>query len=47
MEPSKRTIYEEEIQALRDNMRSKEPRELTREEVIKSVKLLEAAKFEA
>jgi hypothetical protein len=47
MEPSKRTIYEEEIQALRDAMRKKSPKELTREQVLDSVKLLEAAKFEA
>lgn len=47
MEPSKRTIYEEEIQALRDQMRKKQPKELTREQVLDSVKLLEAAKFEA
>jgi len=47
MEPSKRTIYEEEIQALKDSLRTREPKELSREDVIKSVKLLEAAKFEA
>lgn len=47
MDPQKRTIYEEEIQALRDSMRTRTPKELTKEEVLSSVKLLEAAKFEA
>jgi len=47
MDPQKRTLYEEEIQALRDSMRDKEPKELTKEKVIECVKLLEAAKFEA
>ena len=47
MEPSKRTIYEEELQSLRDNMRSTEARELTREQTLDSVRRLEQAKFEA
>ena len=47
MDPSKRTVYEEEIQALRDSLRDRKPKELTRDEVIKSVKLMEDAKFEA
>lgn len=47
MEPSKRTIYEEELQALRDSMRSTTARELTREECLDSVRRLEQAKFEA
>jgi len=47
MEPQKRTIYEEEIQALKDSLRQRKAKDLDREEVIKSVKLLEAAKFEA
>merc|ERR1719464_1298231 len=47
MEPSKRTIYEEEIQALREGLRDRKPKELTREEVLSSVKHLETAKFEA
>lgn len=47
MEPSKRTIYEEELQSLRDNLRGRTPQELTREQVIDSVRRLEAAKFEA
>ena len=47
MEPSKRTIYEEELQSLRDSMRSTTARELTREETIDSVRRLEQAKFEA
>lgn len=47
MEPAKRTIYEEEIQALRDELRGRSPVELTRDQVIDSVRKLEAAKFEA
>jgi len=47
MEPAKRTIYEEEIQALRDSLRSRTPQELTREQCLDSVRKLEAAKFEA
>ena len=47
MEPSKRTLYEEEIQALRDNLRNRTPVELTRDQCIDSVGRLEAAKFEA
>ena len=47
MEPSKRTIYEEEIQALREGLRDRKAKELTREEVISSVRHLENAKFEA
>lgn len=47
MEPAKRTIYEEEIQALRENLRDRSPKELTREEVLSSVQHLEQAKFEA
>ena len=31
MEPAKRTVYEEEIQALRDELRNRTPVELTRE----------------
>jgi len=47
MEPAKRTIYEEEIQTLRESLRDRTPRELTREEVISSVRSLEQAKFDA
>jgi len=47
MEPSKRTIYEEEIQALREGLRDRKAKELTRDEVLSSVKHLETAKFEA
>jgi len=47
MEPAKRTIYEEEIQALRDSLRARAVQELTRDQVIDSVRRLEAAKFEA
>jgi hypothetical protein len=47
MEPTKRTLYEEEIQNLRDLLRGRTPIELTREQVMDSVAKLEAAKFEA
>lgn len=47
MEPAKRTIYEEEIQSVRDAFREKPAVELSKEDVLKSVRLLEAAKFEA
>lgn len=47
MEPSKRATYEEELQLIRDKLRTREPRELTRDEVLESVRLLEQAKFEA
>merc|ERR1712060_842552 len=47
MEPAKRTIYEEEIQALRDSLRNRTPVDLTREQCLDSVRRLEAAKFEA
>merc|ERR1711988_1636222 len=47
MEPAKRTIYEEEIQALRDSLRNRTAVELTREQCLDSVRRLEAAKFEA
>ena len=47
MEPKKRTVYEEEVSALREELRDKKPRELTREECLSSVRHLENAKFEA
>lgn len=47
MEPKKRTIYEEEVQSLRETLRDKKPRELTRDETLSSVRHLEQAKFEA
>ena len=47
MDPSKRTTYEENIQEVRDSMRDRQPVELTREQVLDSVRRLEAAKFEA
>lgn len=47
MDPSKRTVYEEEIQALRDGLREREPVELTREQCMDSIRKLEKAKFEA
>lgn len=47
MDPSKRTVYEENIQEVRDSLRERTPQELTREQVFDSVRRLEAAKFEA
>ena len=47
MDPSKRTIYEEEIQKVKDDLRVRQLQELTREQVLTSVKHLENAKFEA
>jgi len=47
MDPAKRTIYEEELQALRDGMRTRAPLELTRDQTIDAVRRLELAKFEA
>ena len=47
MDPSKRSIYEEETQALRDSMRDRTPQELTRDQCLDSVRRLEKAKFEA
>lgn len=47
MDPNKRTVYEEEIQTLRDTLRNRAVQELTREQVIDAVRRLEAAKFEA
>jgi hypothetical protein len=47
MEPQKRTVYEEELQGLREGMRDRQPAELTREQCIDAVKRLELAKFEA
>jgi hypothetical protein len=47
MEPQKRTVYEEELQGLREGMRDRQPAELTRVQCIDAVKRLELAKFEA
>ncbi|MCP4668809.1 MAG: hypothetical protein GY849_20925 [Deltaproteobacteria bacterium] len=47
MDPDKRTIYEEEIQALRDSLRDRPAADLTREQILDSVRKLEQAKFEA
>lgn len=47
MDPEKRAIYEEEIQKLRDSLRDRKPVELTREQVIESIKHLERAKYDA
>lgn len=47
MEPSKRTIIEEEIQAVRDRLRTRKLTELTREQCIDATRRLEKSKFEA
>jgi len=47
MEPSKRTIFEEEMANLREAFRTRQREELTREQCLTSVKKLEIAKFEA
>lgn len=47
MDPEQRTVYEDEMQKLRDAMRERELQELTREQVLNSVKHLEASKFGA
>jgi hypothetical protein len=47
MEADKRTVYEEEMQKLRDTMRTRQIVELNREQCIDSVKHLEAAKLAA
>ena len=47
MDPEKRAIYEEEITSLRETIRDRKAQELTREQTLNSVRLLEQAKFEA
>lgn len=47
MEPEKRTIFEEEMQKLRDKYRDRKVEELTREQVLSSIEKLEMAKLEA
>lgn len=47
MEPEKRTIFEEEMQKLREEFRTHTLQELTREQCLDSVQKLEVAKFEA
>ena len=47
MDPSKRTLYEEDIQKLRDSLRDRKVQELTREQVLSSVAHLEEAKLKA
>jgi len=47
MDPAKRTVYEDEMQKLKDEMRVRKLQELTREQVIESVKHLENSKLEA
>ena len=41
MDPDKRTIYEEEIQALRDSLRDRPAADLTRAQILDSVRKLE------
>jgi len=47
MDPTKRTQYEDEMQKIKDNMNDREYAELTREQVITSVKHLEEHKLKA
>jgi len=47
MDPEKRAVYEQELTNLRNCLRDRAPRELTREECINSVRHLEQAKFDA
>lgn len=47
MEPEKRTIFEEEMQALNDKFRVRKQVELTKEQCLLSMESLEKAKFEA
>lgn len=47
MDPEKRTVYEDDIQKLRDTLRDRKPVELTRAQVFESVAHLEKAKFDA
>lgn len=47
MDPQKRSNYEEEMQTVRQEFMTPHEKELTREEVLKCVKLMEHAKFEA
>jgi len=47
MEPNKRTVYEEEIESLRQQLRGRQAQELTREQCLDSIRKLENSKFEA
>lgn len=47
MDPTKRTIYEEEMQKLRESFRLRPHAELTKEQVLSSVTLLEEFKLAA
>ena len=47
MEPDKRTVFEEEMQALNEKFRIRKQQELNREQCLVSVASLEKAKFEA
>jgi hypothetical protein len=47
MEPAKRTIIEEEIQAIKEKHRKRERRELTREQCLEATRKLEQYKLEA
>lgn len=47
MDPQKRAIYEEEIESVKLASRTTAPQELTREQVLDSIRKLESGKFEA
>jgi len=47
MDPEKRATYEEDMQKVRYEVQTMNKELLTREDVLKSVKLMEVAKFEA
>jgi len=47
MDPEKRATYEEEMQKVRYEVQTMNKELLSREDVLKSVKLMEVAKFEA
>lgn len=47
MDPTKRTQYEDEMQKLKEEIITHESKELTRDEVLLSVKKIEKAKLEA
>ena len=47
MDPTKRTLYEDEMQKLKDSLRERKMQELTREQCLMSVRHLEQAKLQA
>jgi len=47
MDPQKRSIYEEEMVAIKEANKTRETRELSRDECIKSIRLLEQSKLDA